>query len=149
MTSERPFPAAEETSDLSIVPLDATRVEALLMLWRGAGLEFRPRGRDSADQLRRQMADNREGFIGAYLGGRLVGAVLATDDGRRGWINRLAVHPEFRRRGVAQALIDAAEKLLRSRGLHIIAALVEEDNQSSCRLFEASGYSMMSEVLYY
>ena len=53
------------------------------------------------------------GFIGAFADGKLVGIVVATHDGRKGWINRLAVHPDYRRRGIAKKLIEEAEEYLR------------------------------------
>ncbi|HUU45775.1 MAG TPA: GNAT family N-acetyltransferase [Acidobacteriota bacterium] len=149
MTNHPPAPIPDGLSDLNIRPLDATSVEDLLFLWRAAELDHRPRGRDSADELRREMDDDPGLFIGAFAGQRLVGSILATDDGRRGWINRLAVHPEFRRRGLAEKLIDAAEERIRRRGIRIIAALVMESNHPSRRVFEARGYTSMPDVLYY
>jgi len=46
-----------------------------------------------------------------------------------GWINRLAVDPEFRGRGLAKRLISEVEGRLRARGRRIIAVLVEGWNE--------------------
>ncbi len=128
--------------------LEPERVEDLLRLWREAGLPHKPRGRDSPEMLRRQMEENPEGFIGAYDGDRLVGAVIATYDGRKGWINRLAVHPAYRRRGVATALVKAAEEVLIRKGALVIAALILEDNKPSLNLFKKLGYEVGRGVVY-
>jgi ribosomal protein S18 acetylase RimI-like enzyme len=74
---------------------------------------------------------------------------LATDDSRRGWINRVAVHPGYRRTGLGGELIRAAEAELRRRGIHIIAALIEEDNTASRSLFTKLEYLDMPEIRYY
>ena len=128
--------------------LEPERVEDLLRLWREADLPHKPRGRDSPKMLRRQMEENPEGFIGAYDGDRLVGAVIATYDGRKGWINRLAVHPAYRRRGVATALVKAAEEVLIRKGALVIAALILEDNKPSLNLFKKLGYEVGRGVVY-
>lgn len=149
MTSDHSPANPDGLSDVRIRPLDATSIEDLLLLWREANLDHRPRGRDSAEELRHQMEEYPGIFIGAFVDGRLVGSILATDDGRRGWINRLAVHPDFRGRELAAKLIDGAEKRLRGRGMRIIAALIMEDNHPSRRAFEKHGYETMTGVLYY
>jgi len=120
----------------------------LVDLWKQAGLEYRPNGRDSKLSIVIQMSMDPELFLGAFEDGRLIGSVIATFDGRRGWINRLAIVPEERRKGVAKALIARAEKLLRQRGAMIIGAHVERENTASLRLFENSGYSSRSDIVY-
>jgi N-acetylglutamate synthase len=122
--------------------------DALVDLWKQAGLEYRPNGRDSKLSIVIQMSMDPELFLGAFEDGRLIGSVIATFDGRRGWINRLAIVPEERRKGVAKALIARAEKLLRQRGAMIIGAHVERENTASLRLFENSGYSSRSDIVY-
>jgi N-acetylglutamate synthase len=122
--------------------------DALVDLWKQAGLEYRPNGRDSKLSIVIQMSMDPELFLGAFEDGRLIGSVIATFDGRRGWINRLAIVPEERRKGVAKALIARAEKLLRQRGAMIIGAHVERENTASLRLSENSGYSSRSDIVY-
>lgn len=92
-----------------------------------------------------QYPDN---FIGTFDDGALIGAVLATWDGRKGWINRLAVHPNYRGRGIGRRLLEAAEDELEGRGALIIAALIEVDNAHSRRLFEQTGYADYGEIVY-
>jgi ribosomal protein S18 acetylase RimI-like enzyme len=122
--------------------------DALVELWKQAGLEYRPNGRDSKLSIVIQMSMDPELFLGAFEDGRLIGSLIATFDGRRGWINRLATVPEERRKGVAKALIARAEKLLRQRGAMIIGAHVERENTASLRLFENSGYSQRGDIVY-
>ena len=67
-------------------------------------------------------------FLLAEADGRLVGTVLGTHDGRKAWINRLAVSPAFRRRGIARLLVAEVEARMAALGLDIIAALIESQN---------------------
>src|SRR3990170_4539406 len=83
--------------------------DALLSLWNRAGLSHRPEGRDSRSSIITQMRQDKGLILGAFRENRLVGSVMASYDGRKDWINRLAVDPEERRKGVARALIEAAE----------------------------------------
>jgi len=94
------------------------------------------------------MRKNPSFFLGAYEGDRLVGMVIASYDYRRGWINRLAVDPEYRRRAVAQKLIAAAEKALRKKGARIIGAQADENNVASLSLFKKCGYVEHRDVVY-
>jgi len=124
----------------TIVPLTAEDYDAVRELWEQAGLQIRSSGRDSRKQFARQLAGGLQTVLGARLGDRLVGVVLTTHDGRKGWINRLAVHPDVRRQGVGLRLIAEAERVLREQGLTIIAALIEPGNQPSLALFVRAGY---------
>jgi len=113
----------------------------VMALWQAAGLHIRPAGRDSQEAFTRQMSGGQQTGIGIETeAGELIGVTLATHDGRKGWINRLAVHPDYRRRGVAEALIKAAEETLRAQGMDVIAALIEPDNIASLSLFMKTGY---------
>jgi len=124
--------------------------DALLALWRRAGLHsLRPRGRDSREAIARQLSSGVQTILGLEVEGRLVGAVVATHDSRKGWINRLAVDPDFRRRGYGMRLIQAAEEVLRAQGMQVIAALVESDNPASFALFRKAGYVEIDPGIHY
>jgi len=122
-------------------PIAASDYPRVIALWQAAGLHVRPAGRDSQEAFAHQMAGGQQTGIGIETeAGELIGVALATHDGRKGWINRLAVHPDYRRQGVAEALIGAAEETLHAQGMNIIAALIEPDNIASLSLFEKTGY---------
>jgi N-acetylglutamate synthase len=120
--------------------------DAIIRLWKQAGLQsVRLRGRDSRDAFSAQLAAGQR-VIGLEDGGQLVGAILVTHDTRKGWINRLAVHPDHRRKGYATQLIVAAEQELRAMGVRIFAVLVEADNIASQELFAREGYKTNDAV---
>jgi ribosomal protein S18 acetylase RimI-like enzyme len=116
--------------------------DALIDLWTAAGLPFKPQGRDSREAFAAQNVGGTQFPIGIKTEeGQLIASVLATHDGRKGWINRLAVHPDYRRQGLGTQLIEAAENQLHQCGIDVIAALIEEDNTTSLETFMAAGYS--------
>jgi ribosomal protein S18 acetylase RimI-like enzyme len=84
--------------------------EKIIKLWSRANLPYKPKGRDSKEAIATQMRANPNFFLGAYEDGDLVGVVIVSCDLRKGWINRLAVDPRYRHRGVAKALVNEAEK---------------------------------------
>lgn len=121
----------------------------IMALWQAAGLHIRPTGRDSEEAFECQMAGGLQTAIGIETeGGDLIGVVLATHDGRKGWINRLAVHPDWRRQGVARSLIVAAEDALHEQGINVIAALIEPGNTPSLECFLTSGYEEYAGLHY-
>jgi len=131
-----------------IRPLRLSDYAAMIDLFTACGLEPRVRGRDSRREIARQLRSNRTLYLAAFDGDRLVGTCLATHDTRKGWINRLAVHPDYRRQGLAARLVRACEAGLRRKGLRVFAALVEADNVPSHRLFVKLGYEA-TDIRYY
>jgi ribosomal protein S18 acetylase RimI-like enzyme len=123
--------------------------DGLMKLWTSSGLKsLRSKGRDGRGEIEKQMALFPEGFIGAFEGNAIIGAVIASHDGRKGWINRLAVSPERRRRGLARRLARAAEAVLKAQGIKVICALIEDENAVSLDLFRALGYHVHSDIIY-
>ncbi len=128
---------------MRIRPLGTGDYEALATLWQDSGLPHKPSGRESYEAIAAQLAITPDLLLGAWEGDRLVGAIVGTTDGRKGWLNRLAVHPDRQRRGIGRALVEAAEAALRERGLGIIGVLVEGDNPDSLAFFQALGYRLL------
>jgi N-acetylglutamate synthase len=137
------MPGQWVTSNLTADDYDAVR-----NLWEAAGLPVRPAGRDSREQFAAQLAGGTQIVIGVWDGERLIGVSVVTHDGRKGWINRLAVHPDSRRHGLGLYLIAESERVLREQGMHIIAVLIEEWNQASLALFARAGYSEHADIHY-
>ena len=122
--------------------------DELVALWKAAGLPYRPRGRDGRDRIAREIEGNCAVFLAAEEDERLIGAVLGTHDGRKGWINRLAVHPEYRKRGIGRALVVEVERRLTALGIEIETCLVEDWNEGSLAFFERIGYVRHPDIVY-
>lgn len=118
-------------------------------VWMEAGLPYRPNGRDAPEGLRAQLRRDPDLFLGAFDGPKMVGVAIATDDGRKGWINRLAVLPSHRRLGVGEAIVKACEDALRRRGRGVFSILIEGENEASETLFLKAGYRSEHDIKYY
>ncbi len=123
--------------------------EEMNKLWTRAGLPFKPKGRDSKKAIAMQMQSNPDFFLGAFEDNHFVGAVILSCDTRKGWINRLAIDPDFRHRGIAKALVAESEKTLRKHGIRIFCALIEDYNKASKELFKKCGYVEHSDIVYF
>jgi ribosomal protein S18 acetylase RimI-like enzyme len=122
---------------------------AVQALWTEAGLPFRPAGRDRADRVAEALAGDSALYLVAEAGGRLAGVVFGTHDGRRGWINRLAVAPDLQRRGIARELVREVERRLKARGIDITSALIESHNEASMSFFKSMDYLHGTDVEYF
>ena len=112
--------------------------EAVLDVWRQADATVSPT--DTITDIQRAMNWNGASVLVAESEGRIVGTVIGTFDGWRGNIYRLAVSPDFRRRGVADRLVAEAEKRMAELGARRVTALVEKDHPWATGYWDAAGY---------
>jgi ribosomal protein S18 acetylase RimI-like enzyme len=145
MTPPKPISGAEE---ITIRDLRLDDYEAVTQLWTEAGLPFRPQGRDSVVKIAMELTGGNAVFLVAEAGGVLVGVVFGTHDGRKGWINRLAVTQSHRRRGIAARLVDQVETRLAAVGIDVVAAIIETHNRESLAFFRRVGYVHDPEIEY-
>ncbi|MBN2415289.1 GNAT family N-acetyltransferase [bacterium] len=123
--------------------------DQLIRLWEEAGLPYKSAGRDRKDRIEQELLHGVGRIILAESQGVLVGAVLATHDGRKGWINRLAVLPRRRRSGIGRLLVEEAEAWLASRGIEIFTCLIETYNDPSMAFFGKLGYIRHDDIMYF
>ena len=133
---------------MKIRKLTAADYPQLIQLWERAKLPIKPRGRDSRAHIAREMLNNPDFFIGSFEGTLLAGAIIASHDGRKGWLNRIAVDPDYRGRGLAQALTRAGEQKLRRHGIKIFGLLIHSRNRASLGLAKKMGYTLHDDIVY-
>lgn len=66
---------------------------------------------------------------------------MAGFEGHRGWINYLAVDPEFQRQGLGRKMMNEAERLLQDFGCPKINLQIREDNLEAIKFYECIGFS--------
>ena len=123
--------------------------DALIKLWDGAQLLYRPKGRDSRTKIECELKQGNIIFLVAEINGKLVGSILGTHDGRKGWINRLAVDANFRRQNIARRLVAEVESRLSALGIEVVACLIEKWNTQSMQVFQRLGYEKYSDIAYF
>ena len=132
-----------------IKKLSINDYDSILNLWLEAGLTFKPKGRDSRSKMSKEMALDGVAYFGLYENQQLIAVGIANYDGRRGWINRLAVHPDNRGRNLAGTIIAECENFLRSKGAMVMTALIEDINSPSMSTFQKAGYACEKSWLYF
>jgi ribosomal protein S18 acetylase RimI-like enzyme len=130
---------------LSIRACRLEDIAGVLGLWRQA--DATPSVTDTADDLRRAVAESPAHVLVAEVQGRVIGSIIGTFDGWRGNIYRLAVHPDYRRRGVASGLVSEVEKRMAEQGAKRITALVEKDHPWAMTFWEAVGYRVDERIV--
>ena len=113
--------------------------DAVVALWRLA-FAGDPPWNAPEDVITRKLTTQRDLFFVGLAGDRLAGTVLAGFDGVRGWVHHLAVHPEWRRRGIAGCLMDRAEASLLELGCPKLNLHVRRSNAEVVAFYEARGH---------
>jgi len=111
---------------------------AVLQLWQHAGVTP-PSNSDSIAGLTRLMDSAGSVLLVATVNGRIVGSVIGDWDGWRGNIYRLAVAPEYCRRGIARCLVKEVSRALFDKGAERIGALVEREHSWVVQFWESLG----------
>jgi ribosomal protein S18 acetylase RimI-like enzyme len=113
---------------------------AVIELWRRCGLVV-PQN-DPHKDVARKMRVNPELFLVGEIHGKIVAAVMAGYEGHRGAINYLAVDPSQRKKGLGQAIMAEAERLLRQLGCCKINLNVRTSNAGVIEFYKRIGFSV-------
>lgn len=113
--------------------------EQIAALWRAAGLSLHLS--DDEASIRLKIDRDPELFIVAEVSERIIGAVLGCYDGRRGWVNHLAVTPDQQRNGIGTMLMAELETRFRAIGCVKVNLLIEPDNGSVQAFYDSIGYA--------
>ncbi len=110
-------------------------IEQVLELWTRAGAT--PKPTDTPEGLARLLASSQAVLVLAEEDGRVVGTAIGGWDGWRGNIYRVAVLPEYRRRGIASGLLREVDAALAALGAKRITVLVEQDHPCAVSFWNA------------
>jgi ribosomal protein S18 acetylase RimI-like enzyme len=102
---------------------------------------------DLKDDIARFLERNPVLSFVARDNGQLVGVVLCSHDGRRGYIDQLAVRKSHRRQGIGKGLVARCLYNLMRIGIHKWHLFVFEDNQDAIAFWKKLGWAERVELV--
>mgnify|MGYP001820370104 FL=1 len=130
---------------LVIRPMTITDFDAVRALWascEGVGLN----DADRPEALRSYLDRNPGMSFVAQADDAIVGAVLCGHDGRRGYLNHLAVSPAHRHRSLARRLVDSCLAALKKAGIGKCHLFVFDSNQDGQNFWRNIGWELREDL---
>lgn len=132
--------------DIRIMTIgDYDAVYALWLSCAGMGLNDLD---DSREGIKRFLDRNPETCFTAVENGKVIGVIIAGNDGRRGYIYHTAVSPEHRRRGIAAALVEQVMAAMKKCGINKAALVVFDRNENGNAFWEKQGFTRRTDLVY-
>ena len=123
----------------------AADYDAAIAIWRNAsGVVLRDI--DAREPLLRYLVRNPGLSFVAVEGDVVVGAVLCGTDGRRGYLQHLAVAPSHRRRAVGRRLASACLEALARSGIDKCHIMVLSDNADAVAFWKSIGWESRDNI---
>ena len=110
----------------------------MVLLWQSCGLVV-PWYDPSLD-IDRKLSVDPDLFLTGHIDGKVVASVMGGYEGHRGWINFLAVLPEYQLCGYGKEIMSAIEKKIAERGCPKINLQVRSYNTGVIEFYKHIGY---------
>jgi ribosomal protein S18 acetylase RimI-like enzyme len=130
---------------MEIRPYAAADFDAVVALWDAAGISV-PYNDPALDIPRALASPNARLFVGTE-DGAVVGTVLAGHEGHRGWLYKLAVAPDHRRRGLGRQLVAHAEAWLAAQDMPKINLMIRDTNAEVRDFYVRLGYAVAPRLV--
>ncbi len=124
---------------------DYELVRELLSVTPGVTL----RAADSRHSIERYLARNPGLSFVARRESQLVGCVMCGHDGRRGYLQHLAVAPGYRNGGVGRRLVQQCLDVLKRLGIEKVHIDVLAENRAAQKFWQHLGWSRRDDLLRY
>jgi N-acetylglutamate synthase len=130
---------------VEVLPFQPSDYDQVMALWQATeGITLREA--DSREAILAYVARNPGLSFVARDGDVLAGAVLAGTDGRRGYLQHLAVAASYRGRGVGRALADRVVEALDAAGIAKCHLMVRQENEQAKAFWEHLGWTVREDI---
>ncbi len=114
--------------------------ESVVKLWTDCGLVVS--WNNPVRDIQRKLKVQPELFLVGCFNGKVVATVMAGFDGHRGWINYLAVLPQYQRSGIGRRMMAEAESHLQAAGCPKINLQVRNTNAGVIKFYKDLGFKV-------
>ncbi len=101
---------------------------------------------DPRKDIARKMPEKRELFLVGEVNDCIIATVMGGYEGHRGWINYLAVKPQFQGQGYGEQMMNEIESRLLDLNCPKVNLLVRDTNEQVINFYEKMGYKIESVV---
>jgi ribosomal protein S18 acetylase RimI-like enzyme len=112
--------------------------EVVVDLWKRCSLVV-PQN-DPVEDIRKKLDFQPELFFVALCDDRVIGSIMVGYEGHRGWLNYLAVLPDFQRNGYARRLVEKAIDELKKLSCLKVNLQVRRSNISAVEFYKHFGF---------
>ena len=126
-------------------PMTIADYEETVQLWQNTS-GVRLRGTDSQEHIANYLARNPGLSFVATLNHGIVGTLMAGHDGRRGYLQHLAVAAAHRRKGIGTALVDRCVAALAQQGIVKSHISILADNHDGKAFWIALGWQQRTDI---
>lgn len=133
-----------EVPNMQIRTFKQSDTEDVVKLWTTCGLT-RPWNNPYLD-IQRKLEVDPQWFVVGEVDGKTMASAMFGYEGHRGWVNYLAVSPEYQRRGYAKQLMQYGENLLLAVGCPKLNLQVRDTNKEALGFYAALGYKIDASV---
>ena len=98
---------------------------------------------DEKEPMRRFLSRNPDLSLVAEMNDEVIGVVLCSHDGRRGYLHHLAVDKRYRRQGLGSELVQQCLSLLQREGIVKCNVFILEHNESGIAFWEHNGFELL------
>lgn len=103
---------------------------------------------DSLEGIRRFLIRNPNTNYVALIDDKIVGVIMAGNDGRRGYIYHLTVKEDHRRKGIASNLVNKCLESLKVEGINKVALVVFSNNEIGNTFWHKLGFIQRDDLVY-
>ena len=114
--------------------------DAVVALWEQCGLVVP--WNDARQDIERKLGIQPELFLVGTVDKRIIATAMGGYDGHRGWLNYLAVSPDYRNNGYGSAMVDAVEKKIALLGCPKVNLQVRTGNKKVVAFYARLGYQV-------
>mgnify|MGYP003616989183 FL=1 len=104
---------------------------------------------DSREGVERFLKRNPGISVVAEMDGRVVGAILCGHDGRRGCLDHVCVHEDYRMHGIGRAMVVHCMNALQQEGINKVSLIAFTKNDIGNAFWKQIGWTKREDLNYY